>query len=172
MRPSSSYFPYAPGRQAASAKMRSARGVADYLQSHEKMRLLLPTAARLAALQKACEEALPLLFEACSVLQFETGQLLIAAQNAAVAAKLRQKLPNLQKMLHQHGWQVSAIRLKVQVGKTVEKSTASKHLALSNRALDAFAELEKSLESSNRNEALKTALQTLMKRHHAKSQEI
>jgi hypothetical protein len=43
----------------------------------------------------------------------ETGWSLLAA-NAAVAAKLRQLQPRLETLLRERGWQVSAIRVKVQ----------------------------------------------------------
>jgi broad-specificity NMP kinase len=43
----------------------------------------------------------------------EQGWSLLAA-NAAVAAKLRQLQPRLEDRLRDRGWQVSAIRIKVQ----------------------------------------------------------
>ena len=43
----------------------------------------------------------------------EQGWSLLAA-NASVAAKLRQLQPRLEDVLRQRGWQVSAIRIKVQ----------------------------------------------------------
>ncbi|WP_298834550.1 DciA family protein [uncultured Piscinibacter sp.] len=43
----------------------------------------------------------------------EEGWTLLAA-NAAVAAKLRQIKPRLEGLLHEQGWQVSSIRIKVQ----------------------------------------------------------
>jgi len=43
----------------------------------------------------------------------ETGWSLLAA-NASVAAKLRQLQPRLEELLRERGWEVSAIRVKVQ----------------------------------------------------------
>jgi hypothetical protein len=40
----------------------------------------------------------------------------LLAANAAVAAKLRQLQPRLEDILRERGWQVSAIRVKVQSG--------------------------------------------------------
>ncbi|MBS0307872.1 MAG: hypothetical protein JSS58_02770, partial [Proteobacteria bacterium] len=80
------------------------------------MRTLLPTVTRMAALQKSCETALPVLFESCSVVQYDADQLVLACPNAALASKLKQQLPKLQCDLIRQGWQVNAIRLKVQVG--------------------------------------------------------
>ncbi|WP_372526419.1 DciA family protein [Piscinibacter sp.] len=45
----------------------------------------------------------------------DEGWSLLAA-NASVAAKLRQLQPRLEDVLRQRGWQVSAIRIKVQSG--------------------------------------------------------
>lgn len=45
----------------------------------------------------------------------ELGWSLLAA-NASVAAKLRQLQPRLEEVLRERGWQVSAIRVKVQSG--------------------------------------------------------
>jgi hypothetical protein len=45
----------------------------------------------------------------------DAGWSLLAA-NAAVAAKLRQLQPRLEDILRERGWQVSAIRVKVQSG--------------------------------------------------------
>ncbi len=45
----------------------------------------------------------------------EAGWSLLAA-NASVAAKLRQLQPRLEELLRERGWQVSAIRVKVQSG--------------------------------------------------------
>ena len=45
----------------------------------------------------------------------DAGWSLLAA-NASVAAKLRQLQPRLEEVLRERGWQVSAIRVKVQSG--------------------------------------------------------
>ena len=45
----------------------------------------------------------------------ELGWSLLAA-NASVAAKLRQLQPRLEEILRERGWQISAIRVKVQSG--------------------------------------------------------
>lgn len=162
---SSSFRPYPPGAPPGRGKAQPVKGIADFLQAHDKLRLLLPTATRLASLQSACSAALADVFTACSILQFEENQLLIGTPNSAVAAKLKQKLPKLQEVLIRQGWQVNAIRLKVQLGKSIEKSMSSKHLALSGQAVAAFSELEKQLEASDRNTALKAALHAMLERH-------
>jgi len=79
--------------------------VTDFLRMHDKMAALLPAVTRLVALQEECVALFPALFAHCSVLQFEAGQLALAAPNSALATKLRQQLPKLQESLCRQGWQ-------------------------------------------------------------------
>lgn len=164
---SSRSSPYPPRRPGAGTFGRGARGISDYLQAHDQLGRLLPAAERMAALEKTCVAALPAMFGSCAVLHYEAGQLLLAAPNAALASKLRQQLPKLQSILQKHGWEVNAIRIKVQVGKSLDKSTTSKQLALSVRALAAFDALDQTLEPSARNAGLKAALQAMLQRHRS-----
>ncbi|MDB5762700.1 MAG: hypothetical protein JWQ21_1695 [Herminiimonas sp.] len=129
------------------------------------MASLLPTVARMTALQKDCAAILPDMFNACAVLQFESDHLVFSIPNAALAAKLKQKLPNLQVALLKRGWQVSSIRLKVQVGQHVEKSIPSRQLKLPAQALSALEALGDTLEESPRNAALKAAIRIFTSRH-------
>jgi hypothetical protein len=163
MRPSS----FIPFQQTASASP-SAKGAADFLRAHDKMAALLPAAARMAALQKDCASILPAMFVHCAVLQFESEQLVLSVPNAALATRLKQQAPKLLEQLLQRGWQVSAIRFKVQVGKTPAKSTTSGKRSLPAQAVSAFRELADALDDTPRNQALKRALQT-MARHHRRS---
>lgn len=144
-------------------------GVTDFLRLHDKMAALLPAVQRLVALQEECVKLLPALFDKCSVLQFETGQLVLAAPNAALATKLRQQLPKLQENLLKRGWQVNATRIKVQVGKPAEKQIQPKQLALPTQAMTALASLQESLEEGPQNQALKAALAAMLRRHRAHS---
>lgn len=157
---SSSFIPYRP-----NARPKTAKGAADFLQSHDKMAALLPTVTRMAALQKDCAATLPVMFDACTVLQFESDQLVLSTPNASLAAKLKQQLPKLQEGLQKRGWQVNAIRLKVQVTKIVENSIKPKQLMLPKQAVSALAELGNTLENSPRNDALKAALSAMVRRH-------
>ena len=158
---SSSFIPY----QQGARPLLVAKGAADFLRAHDKMAALLPNITRMVALQKDCAATLPAMFETCSVLQFESGQLVLAIPNASLASKLKQQLPKLQDALLKRGWQVSAIRLKVQVSKILEKSTTSKQLVLPAQALSAFAALGDTLADSPRNGALKAALRAMLSHH-------
>jgi hypothetical protein len=117
MNRSSSFSPYQQGARTPRNSARAAQGAADFLRGHEKMASLLPAVSRMAALQKDCAAVLPDMFSACGVLQFESEQLVLSVPNAALTARLKQMLPKLQDALLKRGWQVSAIRLRVQVGK-------------------------------------------------------
>lgn len=150
----------APAKGASSVT-----GVTDFLRMHDKMAVLLPAVTRLVALQRDCAAILPALFDICSVLQFDAGQLALAAPNAALATKLRQQLPKLQDSLLKRGWQVNAIRIKVQVGKPAEKKAPSKQLVLPTQAISALASLSDALEDAPQNQSLKTAIDMMLRRH-------
>ncbi|MBI3284058.1 MAG: DUF721 domain-containing protein [Burkholderiales bacterium] len=142
-----------------------ATGIAAFLSSNDKISPLLPTLRRNAKLQKDCGAILPPIFASCEVMQLAEGQLTLSAPNAALATKLKQQCPKLQENLQERGWQINAIRIKVQVRRTVEKAAPEKQLALPGRALQAFDTLEHTLEDTPQNAALRAALQRLVRRH-------
>ena len=125
---------------------------------------LWPTITNNTALQKECAAALPQLFLYCQVLHLEADQLTVAAPSSALASKLKQLLPKLQAALQKAGWQINAIRIKVQVNPTLEKEPMEKQCQLSGTALKAFGDLEKNLAGSRHNEGLLEALRNLLSR--------
>jgi hypothetical protein len=165
MNRSSSFSPYQQGARTPRNSARAAQGAADFLRGHEKMASLLPAVSRMAALQKDCAAVLPDMFSACGVLQFESEQLVLSVPNAALTARLKQMLPKLQDALLKRGWQVSAIRLRVQVGKNIEKTIPVKQLKFPDQAISALSSLGTTLEESPRNAALKAAISALVQRH-------
>ena len=142
----------------------TSKGVADFLRGHDKMAMLLPSITRMAALQRDCAAALPAMFSTCAILQFDNEQMVLAVPNAALASKLKQQLPKLTATLLQRGWQVSAIRLKVQVGASLETTTQAKQLRLPDQAISALALLETTLDKSPRNADLLDAISRLVTR--------
>lgn len=148
-------------------KVPGASGVVEFLSSNDKISPLLPTLRRNAKLQQDCGAILPPIFDACEVMQVTDGQLTLSAPNAALASKLKQQCPKLQAQLQERGWQINAIRIKVQVRRSVEKAAPEKQLALSGRALQAFDILEHTLEDTPQNAALRAALQRLVRRHQS-----
>ena len=136
-----------------------------YLGVHERMAALLPAVKRIAAIQRACATALPDMFGPCSVLHFHSEQLLLAVPNAALAARLKQRLPRLQDELQRQGWQVNAIRLKIQIMPAMERPLPEKTAQLPHGAVSALAELNDSLEDTPRNAALRAAIAAMVERH-------
>ena len=149
-------------------KLVGSAGVASYLQHSDKIAPLLPTIKRNALLQKECQQFLPTMFQRCEVLQLAEDCLTLATPNAAIASKLKQNLPKLQLHLQQQGWQVSAIRVKVQVRPQNPYVPEKKQLFLSQNAILAFSRLEDSLEKTGQNQELLAALERLIQRHRNK----
>jgi hypothetical protein len=159
----------APARAVRKTE-RTALGAMDFLNAHDRMASLLPTAMRIAKLQKDCAATLPEMFASCEVLVFESDKLTLSVPSAALAARLKQTLPRLMDGLAKRGWQVSVIKLKVQVRQTDRSPVREKQIAMPTKALDAFAELEDSLEKKPHNDGLREALKSLLQRHQAKKQ--
>lgn len=162
-RPSYPVFRKSPSNAAGAP--RAARGVAEFLGAHDKLGALLPAITRMAQLQQDCAKSLSAMFDACDILQFASGQLVLAVPNPALAAKLKQQLPKLQESLCRLGWQVSAIRLRVQVGRPAPPPPVPRHLTLSPSALPALTALAGQLEDAPRNAALKAAVMAMLQRH-------
>jgi hypothetical protein len=159
----STFVPYQQGTQKARTT-KTAKGAADFLRANDKMASILPTVTRMAALQKDCTATLPAMFATCAVLSLENEQLVLAVPNAALASKLKQQLPKLQDNLLKRGWQVSAIRLKVQVITGLVKTERIKELNMPMQAVSAFDSLENGLEETPQNKTLKAALRALIER--------
>ncbi|MFT5644578.1 MAG: hypothetical protein ACI83P_002135 [Janthinobacterium sp.] len=140
-------------------------GAVSYLSGAGPMAALMPAVTRMAALQKDCATALPAMFSQCDILQFEAGQLVLATPNAALAAKLKQQLPKLQADLSARGWKVDAIKLKVQVTRSLAPIVHTHALVLPHKAMQALSELGDALDASSANSPLAAALRLLV-RHH------
>ncbi|MGN6702038.1 MAG: hypothetical protein ACTHKB_03635 [Burkholderiaceae bacterium] len=161
-------FPASPRpapRRTAFVTPSSAKGAREFLDASGGISPLLPAVTRMAGLQRDCAAALPTMFDTCAVLQFSAGQLVLSAPNAALAARLRQHLPKLQESLCRRGWQVSAVRVRLQVARPAAVRPAAPPRALPDAARGAFAALKATLDDSPRNAALSQALQTLLQRH-------
>ena len=139
--------------------------IMDSLNANEGLASLMPTVTRLAAIQKDCAAALPELFRFCSVLRFDSGQLVLTVSNAAIASRLKLELPKLQQYLENTGWQIIAIRSKVQPETRSVWQNRPEKVTMPQQAVVAFAELEESLEKTPQNEALRSAINTLLNRH-------
>jgi hypothetical protein len=133
----------------------------DFLKRNDRMAALLPTAMRMASLQKDCADALPPMFGNCDVLSFEEALLVLAVPSSAVAAKLKQQLPKLLAALQKRGWQVEGIRLKVQVTRSIEPVVHTRTLVLPETAVQAFDTLGDTLAPTAQNAGLIAALKAM-----------
>lgn len=147
-----------------SLKRRTAVVATDFLRRDDKMARLLPAIERMAALQKDCAAALPAMFKLCDILAFEEGQLVLATPNAALAAKLKQQIPQLQNRLARAGWQVDGVKLKVQMTKPAEIKEQMRALSLPEAAVTAFDSLGETLENTPQNATLIAALKAMVAR--------
>lgn len=155
-------LPY-PRNGRRFARSDSAAGAMNFLGAHNKMASLMPTVTRLIALQKDCATTLPAMFHNCHVLNLEMGNLTFAVPNAALASKLKQQLPKLQGELLALGWQVNAIRLKVQVPIPIPPAPVITQRQLSNQAITSFSTLLRDLGDGGQNADLKAAILALLK---------
>jgi len=115
---------------------------------------------QLAALQSALAKVLPGNLAAnSSVALVKAGELILSADNGAVAAKLRQMTPRILVFLRHQGFQVTGIRLQVQVG-VRDNPLPQKQISLSSDARDAIGLLSDRLDPS----PLRTALKRLGRR--------
>ncbi|HLP98349.1 MAG TPA: DciA family protein [Sideroxyarcus sp.] len=131
-----------------------------YLASNHELRQFSNKAKQLAALQQHYESITPpALSRSSRVWQLHQQTLIIAANNGAVAAKLRQMSTELISLFQAMGCEITGIQIKVQV--TVPPRRAkSEPRKLGKTAQDALGKLGDRLADS----PLKTALERLLKR--------
>ena len=92
-----------------------ARTLDDCLNADAAMARLAAHAGRLLKLQQTIDATIPsALAKLCRVANYKLGVVVIHADNAAVAAKLRQMAPSLGDELRSGGTEVTEIRIKVQ----------------------------------------------------------
>lgn len=87
-----------------------------FLSSSRELGQLAQKARELTALQQHFELVVPLsLKRGCRVMHLEQQTLTVAADNGAIAAKLRQMTADLAAQLQQRGVEVTVIQVQVQV---------------------------------------------------------
>lgn len=136
----------------------------SYFDASQELRQLAHKVEQLAALQRHYELfAPPSLARTSHVVQLDQQILTLAADNGAVAAKLRQLAPRLAQMLQQSGYQVTVIQVRVQVA-VPPKPAASSAVALS------FTGQKQLLASTEKlpDSLLKKTLQRLARKRPAK----
>lgn len=131
-----------------------------------KLSALLSDTAGFSALTQATQRitALQRLYGACTppdlaqasrAIDIRNGMLVIAADNGAIAAKLRQMTPGLLKKMQKQSGEVTGIRVEVQVGRAA-KPAAPKSLKLP-LLIDSIEKIE-SLSGRVKDPALRAAL--------------
>jgi hypothetical protein len=151
-------------RSRSTTMIRQAVGATDFLRRNDRLAALLPAAQRMGELQHDCALALPTSFKFCEILSFSGEELVLSTPNAAVAAKLKQQLPKLLEELLRRGWQISNIKLKVQMTRTASMAVARPRasLELSSAAVNSFEQLSQDLEATKQNAPLIAALKSMV----------
>lgn len=119
-----------------------------YLASNQDLRQLSSKAGQLNALQRHYESiAPPSLRRSSQVLQLHQQTLVIAANNGAVAAKLRQMTAELISLFQARGCEITGIQIKVQVA-VPPRAILSEPRKLGKEARAALSELQGNLADS------------------------
>lgn len=90
--------------------------------------------------------------------------LTLGAPNAAVAARLKQKLPSLQERLAQSGWGIDAMRVKVQMKPPSIDAPVPRKKSLSRQAVSSLTELQQQIAGTGNSE-LAEALASMIAHH-------
>jgi len=140
-----------------------AHKIGDLLLQSSELRALSRRAQHLADLQRAVLEAIPRpLASVMRVKSLRSGTLLVAADNPAAAAKLRQLAPRLLEHLQKNEGQITGIRIEVQVAaQQKRRGTSSRKRPLDTRAIADFERLAGALKDS----PLKHAVTRLVQRN-------
>jgi hypothetical protein len=128
-----------------------------FLASNQELRQLSSKAEQISALQRHYEILAPLSLQRSSrILLLRQQVVVIAADNGAVAAKLRQMTTELISLFQARGCEVTGIQIKVQVT-APPPAVSYEPRKLGKAAQDALNKLDESLADS----PLKTALRRL-----------
>jgi len=129
----------------------------SFFARNQELRQMSGKVRQLRAFQLHYEQvAPPSLLRSSHVIQLEHSVLTLAANNSAVAAKLRQMTPELVRQLQLHGCEVTGIQVRVQVALPPVTHTAVS-CSLSAQGKQQLNDLAKTLGDS----PLKRALQRL-----------
>ncbi len=136
----------------------SARKINFYLNSSDRLRSLTHEARRNAELHQVVVNIAPLeLTQACRVKQLRDGTLTLLAENAAIAAKLKQLAARLLVAYRKQRCEVTSIRIEVQVREAVAAPVAARESKrLSIETIENLEKLAEGLEDSPLKQALTT----------------
>jgi hypothetical protein len=140
--------------------------IGDVIANSSNLKSLTRQAQRLRDLEHLLFEATPLaLARASRVTNLKSGTLVVAADNAAIAAKLRQLAPRLLLHMAKQGFEVTGIQIEVQV--KPHKIKAEDEVTKRSLPADAIQEFER-LSGRLPPSPLKSALARLVSRRRAR----
>jgi hypothetical protein len=141
----------------------SARKINFYLETSDRLRSLSHAARRNAELDQVLVNTAPReLTQACRVKQLRDGTLTLLADNAAIAAKLKQLAARLLVSYQKRRSEITSIHIEVQVSEAVPPPRSRPAKArLSIESIQNLEALAERLEDS----PLKQALTTMTSRH-------
>lgn len=139
-----------------------AKQVGEFLDASPGIDRLTSQAASLLALRQVLAGALPEpLRRSCAIANYKQGKVIVLADSAAVAARLRLLEPSLVELLGQRGLQVTGLRVDVQPGvRRRTQLTEEKSLLLSAAASEALGRAARRIPAG----ALREALEALARR--------
>lgn len=138
-----------------------------YINSSDSLRSFAREARRIAELQQVfLKTAPPSLTQGCCVKQLRAGILSLLAENAAIAAKLKQLAPRLLVAYQKQEFEITSIRVEVQVKEAAQDPAAGRvPKRLSAESIENLKQLAAGLEDS----PLKRALASLAARQRNKN---
>lgn len=127
-----------------------------YFNSSDSLRAFAREAERIAELQQVfLKTAPPSLTQGCRVKQLRAGILFLLAENAAIAAKLKQLAPRLLTSYQKQGFEITSIRAEVQVREAaLQPGTDHMPKRLSTESIENLEQLAAGLEESPLKRAL------------------
>ncbi|MEO8442857.1 MAG: DciA family protein [Betaproteobacteria bacterium] len=136
----------------------SARKINFYLNTSDRLRSLTHEARRNAELHQVLVNIAPLeLTQACRVKQLRDGTLTLLAENAAIAAKLKQLAARLLVAYQKLRCEVTSIRFEVQVREAIAAPVTSREVKrLSIETIENLERLAEGLDDSPLKQALTT----------------
>ena len=126
-----------------------------YLESAAGIAALLPQAERLIELRRIYSELVPQQLLRCSsIVNYKQENVVIFAENNAIAAKLKLLSPRLVNDFSKRGVQVTGIRLQVQPRQEPRKEQIRKQAKLSLAGAESLEALAKRLPDSRLKQAV------------------
>ena len=127
-----------------------------FSQSSPTVQSLRKHAEQLLALQSLWERvAPPGIAGSVKVGALDNNNLLLFANNGALAAKIKQQIPHLLTKFHEQGFDLTSISVRVQVNYGTETRMPVSKRTLPNAAIEQIEALENTLEDSPLRQALR-----------------